>query len=311
MKSMSIADHRRICRQLLLRYRRRGDKGVVAVGMGRGLKNREPDPERPFVIHFFVRRKRKLHARHPHFIPPRIRYSLTRGGRRKQYAMTTDVIAIGQPTVSGVKIDSITQWFTAGYVLRWTIAGQINWGLLAVGHGIDSGASAVTVAGLSGPRTVVGQTALTDAIDASVIGVSTADLAVLSAVSFGPDTPALPYLTEADALNQIQGLSAFLDSTGGNIAINIVSITGATFPGSPTILELPNLQHMMYATAGTNAFAKGASGSPWISDGPPAVALQTGGCAPNYAAGYGQLMGPILQWAAVAVSAPVTMVGWV
>lgn len=158
---------------------------------------------------------------------------------------------------------------------------------------------------------MVGQTALTYPLDASVIGVTAADLAILSAVPFDSNTPALSYLTEADALNQIQGLSGFLDSTSGNIAINIVSITGASFPGNPTISELPNLQYLMYATASPNAFAKGVSGSPWISDGSSAVAMQTGGCTPGYAAGYGQLLGPILQWAADAVNAPVTMIGWV
>lgn len=306
--------HRQVCARILHDHKRRGDVGLLAVGMGLALKRGLLDPSRGIVVHFFVREKLPISNRHPWRIPKQVqaRFLSAPNKRWMVKRLHTDIIAVGDGQLTGVEVSG-QGYFTAGYVMRYQAGGQTAWALLSVGHGCAAGSKAVFVPTLNTSCQIIAATGINDPNDVCLIGITAAQLGALSTQTFDQTTPPLPYLDLADALSNFQEVAGEIDDNFVNpapIPIQVISCTGTTTPG--LIPGAPNLQDLMLATAPTdgNAFAEGTSGSPWIGTRRSAIAMQTAVTA--YSQGYGQLLDGLIKWAIVKLNDPAaTLVGWI
>src|ERR1039458_10253959 len=129
-----------IHQRLVKRHHLRGDRGLVAVGMGWPMKNGEPDRERGLELVYLVKKIKKRPLAH-HKIPDVVRVYLAKGKgkRRKRYLarFTRHIMEMPKGVqLTGFSLMSGKEEFTGGALIRWPDGnGGQAWGLLTIGHG--------------------------------------------------------------------------------------------------------------------------------------------------------------------------------
>lgn len=311
-----------IHRRLVKRHHRKGDHGVVAVGMGWPLKDDKPDRERGLELVFLVKKiKTKPLPHHKIKDPVTVYFTKKVRGRRKRSLVTFRRHIMEMPAavrLTGFPLTSGTESFTGGAVISWTDpkgAGQL-WGLLTVGHGAASDKVSVALpGGAAVDCKVYAQTNGEDALDAALVLL---DSAVVQArlQPFLPPARPVPVVRSLDDLAnnwQTEPANAFLRTVAGSMAFNVTHyFPGPTNP--PIVPQEPNLKDILLGHGALQTFAEGTSGSIWAAQAGSVDAIQVAGY-PNddnsalFSNGIAVAMQDYLDWASLQLEAPVTLMG--
>jgi hypothetical protein len=310
-----------IHRRLAKRHHRKGDRGVVAVGMGWPMKDGKPDRDRGLELVYLVK-KIKKRPRAGQKIPDKVRVFLTKGTgrRRKRYLATFTRHIMEMPTgvqLTGFELTRGTEVFTGGALIRWPDGnGGQSWGLLTVGHGTIAPRVRVALpGGAPVDCQVYAHTEANDALDAALVQLDPADVQSRLGPFLPPARPMPVVRSLADLSNnwQTEPPGCFLRTVAGPKAFNITHyFAGPTHP--PLVPQEPNLEHILIGHGALETFAEGTSGSIWAAQAGPVDAIQVAGY-PNdddsalFSNGIAVSIGDYLDWASKQAGTAVTLMG--
>lgn len=319
---LTLAILHSIHRRLVRRHHRKGDHGVVAVGMGWPWKDGKPDPEHGLELVYLVKKIKRRPLPH-HKIKDPVRVYLTKKvlGRRKRSLVTFRRHIMAMPAavqLTGFQLTSGTESFTGGAVISWTDpkgAGQM-WGLLTVGHGAAT--NTVSVAFPGGDPVdckVYAQTNANDALDAALVLLDSAVVQGRLQPYLPPARPAPVVRSLGDLANnwQTEPMIVYLRTVAGPMAFNLTHyFPGPTNP--PIVPQEPNLKDILLGHGALQTFAEGTSGSIWAAQAGPVDAIQVAGY-PNddpsalFSNGIAVAIQDYLDWASLQLQASVTIMG--
>lgn len=315
---------RKLHSRLKQRQRRRGDKGVVAVGLGWAMKAGKPDKSRPGPILVYAVKKKKKRPPKGQGIRPTQTVTLPapKGKPRRRATFKTDVIEVSTGFLTGLRASCAGEAFTAGAVVAWGSPGATFGGFLTVAHGVPrsrTGTQIVlrwqesTIAGR-----VIGVTSQASWLDAALIQISDSaiadgPLAPIFENSTGVDCRTVGQLVDDARVNHPRGLSF---TTSGPRPFVVSAFFPSQDPRNPILRDAPQLRELLIVQGVVNEFEPGTSGSPWAASPTVADAIQVGGYTGRdpdtgeiypFFKGIGQPLSLYLDWAKAVVREPVRL----
>jgi hypothetical protein len=300
---LSYTRLRQIENALRRRHKRTKDPNFVGIGFGTAIRDGQADPERGFVVHYYVKKKRD-NVKTKHRILPKVTLYVMRGKKRIRVALPTDVVEVGDLRTTGWAVNIANrELVTTGIVIRWQLiaGGDFQYGIITVAHGFSGASGLIWVQPpgaapkFSGALYVSGDP---DVIDAAVVEVELSDLQASLVLTTFPTPRSVDELI-SDASTQASGDSLRFGTAFGPdpVSLNVYSFSafGIDLPG------LPRLQDSLLAKSSINqAFHLGSSGSVWQVNSKPA-GMQFAGQDPNYVTGVAQAVETLLTWARVTM----------
>jgi hypothetical protein len=298
---------RRIHRRLHSRHQKTGDKGLLAVGLGRAKKGGGFDASRPKAVIYLVKKKKpdhRVYPKHaiPKLVPVFLEVATGKKKRRKKFWFSTDVIEIGSKVrLTCLRADSVSKkFFTVGALVSW--GNPVIYGVLSVGHGVPAGVgSGVTV-------TLPGASSVAAEVVAFTSGPATQDASLIKFTQpipslIPPPGAALP--PTPPSYNDLATMASNgVDAISCTLSNRLPIVLQVYAPSIPIDDPPYTLTDVVMAQGNADTFEEGTSGSVWLKsdDGTP-LAIQVAGAPdttnppPVFIYGFAQPLSEHFNWA--------------
>lgn len=316
------------------------DPGLVAAGLGIGMKGGEIDDSRPLVARYYVKEKpatvtaatETIRWKVPRTVKVPLTDSVFGGPKWKIPTLTlpTDITAIGQVVPVGRRAkasDGSGRAVTSGGIVRWRdTLGQTEWAIVTVAHGfVHSQGIPVSIFG-NGPQPLfvgflmatafpnqsTGTFGVSSAgLDAALVTVNVGDL-LASGLLLSETLPRLPIqeFTFLSAANDQDDFPGFSQQVQRNVGYTIVgALAQLPVGGLGTIVDVLQLK------GGQKLFKEGTSGSIiQLVDASPTVkvypvGIQIASNNPDFNDGYAQSLHRTMKWCQETVVAGLNSLG--
>lgn len=259
---LSADEMRRISRTLQERFVDHPD--VESVGFGVALRDGKPDPERPFAVRLWVKRKRSERSLgEDRRLPPSLRVRVKRGRNFETLDLPVDIEGLNKiRSTAGVDPGLVT----ASCIVRWRQDPPFHYGLVTCAHGFKrvglASGSPLSVTAQSGVLNarLRWQSPDTRRVDAAVVE---ADTAAMRTWLGG----ALPQSQRKVLdIGDLPLLCAFKTAGWTHAQPTPTKLLYLTYTPGPIRLssELPPLRHVVEAQAEPqDTFEPGTSGAAW------------------------------------------------
>ncbi len=296
-------------REVADRLQRRADSNIIGFGFGTALRDGWIDSTRPFVVRYYVRRKKS--RGNVYQIPNRQSLTLTNANRKAniqspRFSLPTDVIEIDEIRGGSLLLsDPDAAGLTTGTVVRWQESHRMlpSWGVLTVAHGFERNDTTKSVSisasngRFSGQRWIESDPTDSLGIDVALVRVSLEDLIAYQVIA-SPTLKPLPVISwpELNALGTVSGRNRQSERRVDFLMLGTIEQISIGGVGQ-------SITSLIHVQAALEAFPPGTSGGLFELTGSTAspdcfapAAIQIGSNISEYTDGFAQSLDVVIQW---------------